>query len=60
MRDQSFGRIDYLIEGAARSTSGRPLAAARTFGVDRDAGLKNRLTGSALTDWIVRIEIWRH
>ena len=60
VRDQTFGRIEYLVEGAARSTSGRPLAAQRTFGVDRDAGLKNRLTGSALTDWIVRIEIWRH
>ena len=60
VRDQTFGRIDYLVEGAARSTSGRPLAAVRTFGVDRDAGLKNRLTGSALTPWIVRVEIWRH
>ena len=60
VRDQTFGRIDYLVEGAARSTAGRKLAAQLTFGVDRDAGLKNRLTGSALTDWIVRIEIWRH
>jgi hypothetical protein len=60
VRDHTFGRIDYLNEGAARATSGRPLAAARTFGIDRDAGLKNRLTGSDLTGWIVRIEIWRH
>jgi hypothetical protein len=60
VRDQTFRRIDYLVDGAARSTAGRPLAAQRTFGVDRDAGLKNRLTGSALTGWIVRIEIWRH
>jgi len=60
VRDQTFGRIDYLVEGAARSTSGRPLAAAQTFGVDRDAGLKNRLTGSTLSVWIVRIEVWRH
>jgi hypothetical protein len=60
VRDQTFGRIEYLVEGAARSTSGRPLTAQHDFGVDRDAGLKNRLTGSALTTWIVRIEIWRH
>lgn len=60
VRDQTFGRVDYLVEGAARSTAGRKLAARRDFGVDRDAGLKNRLTGSALTEWIVRIEIWRH
>ena len=60
VHDQTFGRVQYLVEGAARSTSGRPLAAVRTFGVDRDAGLKNRLTGSALTVWIVRVEIWRH
>jgi hypothetical protein len=60
VRDQTFARIDYLVAGAARSTAGRPLRAAQTFGVDRDAGLKNRLTGSALSVWIVRIEIWRH
>lgn len=60
VRDQTFERIDYLVEGAARSTAGRPMAAQRTFGIDRDAGLKNRLTGANLTDWIVRIEIWRH
>lgn len=60
VRDQTFGRISYLNEGVARSTAGRPLAATRDFGVDRDAGLKNRLTGSSLTTWIVRIEVWRH
>ncbi len=60
VRDQTFGRIHYLVEGAARATAGRTALAAQTFGVDRDAGLKNRLTGSSLTTWIVRIEIWRH
>ena len=60
VRDQSFGRIDYLVEGAARATAGRTALVAQTFGVDRDAGLKNRLTGSSLTYWIVRIEVWRH
>lgn len=60
VRDQTFGRIDYLVEGAARATAGRTSIAAQTFGIDRDAGLKNRLTGSSLTTWIVRIEVWRH
>jgi hypothetical protein len=60
VRDQTFGRIDYLVDGATRATAGRTALVAQTFGVDRDAGLKNRLTGSNLTDWIVRIEIWRH
>lgn len=60
VRDQTFGRIDYLVEEAGRATAGRSLAVARTFGVDRDAGLKNWLTGSNLTGWIVRIEVWRH
>lgn len=59
VRDQTFGRIDYLNEGVARSTAGRTLLAAQTFGVDRDAGWKNRLTGANLTGWIVRIEVWR-
>lgn len=60
VRDQTFARIDYLVEGAAHATAGRTLIAAQTFGIDRDAGLKNRLTGSNLTSWIVRIEVWRH
>jgi len=60
VRDQTFGRIDYLVEGAARATAGRTSIAAQTFGIDRDAGLKNRLTGANLTHWIVRIEVWRH
>jgi hypothetical protein len=60
VRDQTFGRIDYLVEGATRATAGRTAIAAQTFGVDRDAGLKNRLTGAKLTTWIVRIEVWRH
>src|SRR6185295_6065979 len=34
VRDQTFGRVDYLVEGAERSTAGRPLAAQRSFGVD--------------------------
>ena len=59
VHDQTFGRVPYLLEGAARSTAGRTLLAAQTFGVDRDAGLKNRLTGANLTGWIVRIEVWR-
>lgn len=60
VRDQTFERISYLNEGVARSTAGRTLAATRDFGLDRDASLKNRLTGSSLTTWIVRIEVWRH
>jgi len=60
VRDQTFGRVDYLVDGAARATAGRTAIVAQTFGIDRDAGLKDRLTGSSLTTWIVRIEIWRH
>lgn len=60
VRDQTFDQISYLVEGAARATAGRTAIAAQTFGLDRDAGLKNRLTGAKLTPWIVRIEVWRH
>ncbi len=40
-------------------TGGRPPLEGRRFGLDRDAALKTRLTGVALTDYLVQVSVYR-
>jgi hypothetical protein len=41
------------------ATAGRERLKAAVFGYDREAGLKTRLTGVALTPWILEMGVWK-
>ena len=59
VRDHVFDDDPALGDAAARATGGRERGDVATFGNDRDAALKSRLTGVDLPAWIIRVEVWR-
>ena len=59
VRDHVFDADPALGDVAARAIVGRSRADAATFGTDRDAAWKRKLTSVDLPDWIVRVEVWR-
>ncbi|MBL8673498.1 MAG: hypothetical protein JNL07_01315, partial [Rhodospirillales bacterium] len=59
LRDHTFEDVPQLRDAADRAARERRPVLTATFGLDRDAALKSRLTGVALTPWILRAELWR-
>jgi hypothetical protein len=59
VRNQNFDSMPELERIAAEASGHRQLVAVARFGRDRTAWLKSRLTGTALSPWILTVEIYR-
>lgn len=53
------GAPEEELQAIAAAEMGRKRVKAAVFGYDKEAGLKTRLTGVALTPWILEMGVWK-